>query len=223
MESFDTIWRRAADRKGGADTLESQMPEAKSADELRAIPDDRWFAEITKRVFQAGFSWKVIEQKWDGFEAAFDGFVPARVAHYSDADIDRLLADPGIVRNGQKITATCQNAVFLTELAAEHGSAAAFFADYPDSDFIGLLDILKKRGSRLGGATGAFFLRFMGKPAFFLNKDVNAALIQAGVVDKAPTSKKALAAVQAAFNDWQAQSGRNLSEISRVLALSADG
>ena len=222
MEKFSTIWERAAARHGGDKALSAKMPETKTARQLKAIPDDRWLAEMSKRVFQAGFSWKVIETKWPGFEEAFHGFDPDRVAMYSDDDIDLLLKDTRIVRNGQKIMSVRANAVFITDLAREHGSAAKFFADWPDEDYVGLLDVLKKRGSRLGGSSGQYFLRFMGKDSFVLGRDVSAALVAAGVVDKEPKSKRDMAAVQAAFNEWVAESGKSMSHISRTLACSID-
>ena len=79
--------------------------------------------------------------------------------------------------------------------------------------------MLKKRGSRLGGAA-QFGLRFMGRDGWILSNDVVARLVAEGVIDKPPTSRKAMAAVQSAFNAWRAESGRSLTEISRVLALS---
>ena len=77
-------------------------------------------------------------------------------------------------------------------------------------------------GSRLGGTSGQYFLRSMGKDSFILSQDVVAALVREGVVDKAATSKRDLAAVQSAFNRWREQSGRSLTEISRVLAMSIE-
>lgn len=229
MESFATIWKRAARRKGGDAALRSEMPELKTPAQLRQIPDHRWLAEMTKRIFQAGFVWKVIEAKWEGFETAFEGFDVARLAAQSEGDLGRLVSDARIVRNPQKIKTVGHNARFLAELATEHGSAAAFFADWPDDDFVGLLEVLKKRGSRLGGFTGAVFLRFMGKDSFLLNPDVTAALADAGVVDRVltlkkgvttVTSKKDLAAVQAAFNQWRSESGLPMAHISKTLACS---
>ena len=222
MNAFKSIWDRAAARKGGGEALEALMPAVRTADELRAVPDDRWLAEMTRRVFQAGFSWSVIEKKWPGFKAAFGGFDPGRCAMMSDDDIDRLLQDTGIVRNAAKILAVRENAAFLCELAREHGSAAAFFAGWPADDFAGLLDVLKKRGSRLSGTTGQYYLRAMGKDSFVLSKDVVAALITEGAADKAPTSAKALRAVQEAFNMWAAESGRPLAHISKTLACAVD-
>lgn len=220
METFQAIWDRAAARKGGDAALEALMPAVKKAAQLRKIPDDRWLAGMAKQIFQAGFVWKVIEAKWDGFEQAFGGFDPAPLAMMSDAHLDALLKDERIVRNGPKILAVRDNAAFVMDLAAEHGTAGRFFADWPDDDFIGLLDVLQKRGSRLGGFTGPAFLRHMGKDSFILNDDVGAALVRAGVVDKKPTSKKDRAAAQAAFNAWRAESGRPLAHISRTLACS---
>jgi len=222
MRAFQAIYDQAADFRGGSDNLESVLAQStpKTAAELAEIPDDRWLAAMTKCIFQAGFSWKVIESKWPGFEEAFEGFVVPRWAMAPDEDIDRLLSDTRIVRNGQKIRTVRENAIFLSDLAREHGSAGKVFAEWPSDDFVGLLDLLKKRGSRLGGATAQYFLRFSGRDSFVLSQDVTAALIRDGIVDKAPTSKSAQKAVQEAFNTWMGESGRPLTHISRVLAMS---
>ncbi|MCW9036267.1 MAG: DNA-3-methyladenine glycosylase I [Alphaproteobacteria bacterium] len=222
MIDFSDIWQKAAERKGGDQALEALMPDVKPPEQLKAIQDDRWLATMTKRVFQAGFVWKIIEAKWDGFEEAFHSFDPSRLSFLPPDELDQLASDTRIIRNGQKIKATIENAVFVADLAQEHGSAAAFFADWPTENFIGLLDILKKRGSRLGGLTGQVFLRTMGKDSFILNPDVIAALIQAGVVEKKPTSKRDLTSVQEAFNTWRSATGKPLSHISKTLACSLD-
>jgi 3-methyladenine DNA glycosylase Tag len=162
----------------------------------------------------------VIEAKWPGFEAAFWGFDPNRCAMMSDEDLDGLLRDTRIVRNGQKISSVPLNARFLLDLAREHGSAGRFFADWPDEDFVGLLEVLKARASRLGGESAMRFLRMMGKPAFITSRDVAQALIEAGVLDKPPSGKRDLQKVQDAFNTWARESGRDLTSLSRALALS---
>jgi 3-methyladenine DNA glycosylase Tag len=220
--SFDDLFALAADRKGGAGAFEATLPSPKSPAELAAILDDRWLAAMTRAVFQAGFSWKVIETKWPGFEAAFWGFDPGRCSMMSDDDLDALVADKSIVRNGAKIRSVAENATFLRELAAEHGSAARAFADWPGEDFIGLMDLLKKRGPRLGGTSGPYCLRVMGVDGFILTRDVVRALAREGVVEKAATSKRDLARVQVAFNRWRDESGRPLAQISRVLACSIE-
>lgn len=222
MAPFQTIYERAAARKGGQAALEALLAEhlPKPAAELAATPDHRWLAQMTRCVFQAGFAWKVIDAKWEGFENAFHRFDPPLNAAMSEDEFDAHLKNAAIVRNAQKILSVRNNARFLVDLAAEHGSAAAFFAAWPDSDFVGLLEVMKKRAARLSGETAMRLFRWMGKPAFITSRDVTAALIDAGVVDKAPTGKRELAAVQAAFNAWSAETGRDLSSLSRVLALS---
>lgn len=220
MRTYDEIFAIAAERKGGEKELQALLEPPASARALAKTGDDRWLAEMTKCIFRAGFNWKVVEAMWPGFEAAFDGFDVNRCAMLSDDDIDRLVTDTRIVRHGPKIRAVRENAVFLTDLARENGSAAKVFAEWPDDDYVGLLAMLKKRASRLGGNTGQYFLRFMGKDGFILSKDVVGRLIAEGVVDKAPSSKRDMAAVQQAFNQWRRQSGRSLKEISRLLAFS---
>ena len=220
FRSFDAIYADAVAHKGDGAAVEGRLPKISTPEELAAIPDDRWLAGMTKAIFQAGFSWQVIDRKWPDMEVAFEGFDPARWALMSDQDLDRLLADRRVVRNATKLRSVGANAVFLRALAVERGTAAAVFADWPGEDFIGLLALLKQRGSRLGGSTAQYFLRQMGRDGFVLSNDVTKALIRDGIVDKAPSSKRDLEAVQAAFNAWHAESGRPLAHISRVLALS---
>jgi 3-methyladenine DNA glycosylase Tag len=222
MRSFSAIYDLAVHRKGSADEIEAHVMRPKGSDEIAAMPDDRYLALMTRCIFQAGFNWKVVEAMWPGFEAAFEGFDIAYCAMLHDEDFERLVSDERIVRHGPKIKAVQDNARFVADLAEEHGSAGRFFADWPAEDYVRLLDLLKKRGTRLGGNTGQYFLRFAGVESFILSQSVVNRLIAEGVVDKAPSSAKQMAAVQKAFNTWKEQSGRSLTEISRVLAVSID-
>ena len=225
MTPYSDIFDRAAGRHGGKAALEKRLAETKplSKAKLAAVPDDRWLSAITRRIFQAGFSWKVIDSKWDGFEAAFDGFDIGRWVLAPDEDFDALAKDSRIVRNPQKIRTVRENAVFIADLAKEFGSAGKAFGGWPAEDFSGLLELMKSRGSRLSGSTAQYFLRSMGVDSYVLSAHVTAALIEAGVIDKPPTSKKAMAAVQGAFNQWMKESGRSLTAISRTLGYSTDG
>lgn len=222
MESFQKIFDRAANRHGGEEALREKLTHYYTESHIPETgpdkSDDRWLAEFTKRVFQAGFSWKVVDAKWDGFEEAFWGFDPARCARLDLDDMEALTADKRIIRNTQKIKSVSTNAEMIMGMAADKGSADAFIRGWPAEDYTGLLDYLNKHGSRLGANTASYALRFSGVPSYILSKDVTAALIHAGVIDKAPTSKAAKKAVQAAFNIWADQSGENLTFISRVLA-----
>jgi 3-methyladenine DNA glycosylase Tag len=218
LQAFSAIYQKAAARKGGDDALEALLPKPKTAAQLNRITDDRYLAEMTKCVFRSGFVWQIIENKWPGFEAAFDRFDTAACAMLSDEALEQLGEDTRIVRNGAKIASVRANAQFIREVKAECGGFGRYVGDWPVEDIVGLWTELKRRGARLGGNTGPFFLRFVGKDTFMLSPDVVTALMRQKVVDKAPSSKKALASVQEAFNTWRADSGRSLAEISRTLS-----
>jgi 3-methyladenine DNA glycosylase Tag len=205
---------------GGPKGVAAVLREWQIDTDIARKKDAELLSAMAKAVFSSGFSWAVIEKKWPGFEAAFDHFDPKKVAVYADEKVDALLKDTRIVRNGAKIMATIKNARFIVATAKTHGSFAKFLANWPVTDQIGLMEHLKKYAWRMGGSTGQYFLRFEGWDAFILSGDVVKALIREGVVDKAPTSKKAMAAVQTAFNAWREESGRPVREISRILALS---
>jgi 3-methyladenine DNA glycosylase Tag len=218
---FKTIRARAEKRKGGPKALAKLLPEKPNLKALAKISDDRILAEMTKRVFSAGFAWSVIENKWPGFEKAFLGFKPAKLIFQPDDFWDALLSDARIVRNGAKIASVRENAAFVQATAKEHGSFGKFLAAWPSSDEIGLLDLLTKRGSRLGGNTGQMFLRFVGWDGFVTSQDVVACLREAGVdIATEVKSKGDLAKVQAQFNAWAAETGLAYVQMSRICAMS---
>lgn len=221
MTPFETIRARAARRKGGDEVLAGLMPAVPDRAALAALGDDRVLAEMTKRVFSAGFVWGVIEKKWPGFEEAFLGFVPQALTFQPDEFWHDLARDGRIVKNPQKIKSVRENAAFVSAIAKEHGSFGAFLAGWPADDQAGLLDVLAKRGARLGGKTGQYFLRFIGWDGFVTSQDMVAALRDAGLdVAADPTSKGDLRKVQAQVNAFAAETGLPRSHISRILALS---
>jgi 3-methyladenine DNA glycosylase Tag len=219
--SFKTILARAEKRKGGPAGLKKLLPAKPNAKALEKLGDDRILAEMTKRVFSAGFAWSVIEQKWPGFEQAFLGFKPAKLTFQPDDFWHDLLSDTGIVRNGAKINSVRGNAAFVQEIAREHGSFGKFLARWPSSDEIGLLNLLNKRGSRLGGNTGMMLLRFIGWDGFVTSQDVVACLRDAGLdISAEVKSKGDLAKVQAQFNAWAGETGLPYVHLSRICAMS---
>jgi len=223
MKKFETIYQRAVERKGGEENIKALLPDnIHSNSTLSRVSDDIYLAAMTKAVFKAGFVWKVVDHKWPGFEHAFWDFNVDRCAWMSPDDIDKLIVDKRIVRNHQKIMSVLSNAAMILALRESHGSAGQFIADWPCSDFVGLLQFLNKNGSRLGPRTCQYFLRSLGKDGFILGADGVAALIDAGVVDRYPVSKRDMKQVQDAFNTWQQSSGLCLADISKVLALSVD-
>ncbi|PCH47402.1 MAG: 3-methyladenine DNA glycosylase [Hyphomicrobiales bacterium] len=220
MRTFDEIYQIAADRKGGPSSLEAEISAAESTVKLIKLGDDRWLSMMTKSVFQAGFNWKVVAAMWPGFEEVFDGFDIGKCAMLNEDDFDRLVSDKRIIRYGAKIRAVQENAQFCIGLIKADGGVGKALTNWPRTDYIGLLAMLKKDATRLGGKTGQYFLRQMGADGFILSNDVVARLIAEGVVDKQPTSMKTNADVQEAFNNWMDQSGRSLTEISQILARS---
>jgi 3-methyladenine DNA glycosylase Tag len=218
---FKTIRARAESRKGGPKALASLLPPKPDAETLARLGDDRVLAEMTRRVFSAGFAWSVIESKWPGFEAAFLGFQPGVLTNKPDEFWDGLAQDARIVRNGAKVMSVRANARFILDVAKEHGSFGRMLSQWPSSDEVGLLDLLAKKGSRLGGNTGQMLLRFLGWDGFVASKDVVACLRDAGVdIAEEVKSKRDLARVQAQFNAWAEETGLTYVHMSRICALS---
>jgi DNA-3-methyladenine glycosylase I len=91
------------------------------------VHDDRLLFEfLILEGAQAGLSWATILKKRENYRKAFDQFDPIRVAQYDQLEVDRLLADPGIVRNRLKIAAAIQNARRFVEVQQEFGSFDAY-------------------------------------------------------------------------------------------------
>lgn len=116
---------------------------------------------LSKAVFEAGMNWKVIEKKWPGFQEAFDHFEPEKIASYTPADIDRLMADTRIIRNMRKVEATIHNAKAFLEIEEEFGSFAKYLkAKRP---FDSQLKDLQKRCKHLGNFGCYYFLYVVGE------------------------------------------------------------
>jgi 3-methyladenine DNA glycosylase Tag len=219
---FNSILRRAEQRKGGSEALRALLRPVADVAVLTATPDDRFLAEMTRRIFCAGFIWSVIEAKWPGFEAAFEGFDVARLAFEPDEFWENVASDGRIVRHGAKIAAVRANANFISRVSRDKDGFGRFLAGWPPDDQIGLLAFLGKNGARLGGMTGQYFLRNVGWDGFILSRDVLAALREAGVeLSKKAASKPDLARAQAVFNLWRNETGLPYIHLSRICAMAA--
>lgn len=138
--------------------------------------DRRLFEKLCLEGFQSGLSWRTILNKREAFRAGFASFEIDKVATFTEVDIDRLLADKGIVRHRGKIEAAINNARRAQELIKEAGSLAAYIWRYetPDDETlpqstttspaaIALSKDLKKRGWKFVGPTTVFaFMQAMG-------------------------------------------------------------
>ncbi len=139
--------------------------------------DQRLFEKLCLEGFQSGLSWRTILEKRENFRQAFDGFDVAKVAAYTDADVDRLLQNAGIIRHRGKIMAAINNAQRAQELIEREGSLAAFiwryepdragaqtpYADTTSPESVALSKELKKRGWKFVGPTTLYsFMQAMG-------------------------------------------------------------
>ena len=224
---FKRIRERAAKRKGGEKVLASLLPGKQDVKALAQLPDDRVLSEMARRIFSAGFVWSVIDKKWPGFEECFLGFDPRRLLFQPAEFWEKLASDKRIVRNPQKIRSVRENAKFVSDIAAERGSFGKFLADWPADDQIGLLEILDKRGSRLGGFSGQYLLRFLGRDSYILTNDLILCLRDSGVPLSAKgTSKKDMKLAQAQINEWAKETGLPLTDIqftwTRLSAMADD-
>lgn len=220
MEKFSLIFERAAERKGGPEALQDLLPQVKTPAQLAKMPDREFLSAMAKKIFQSGFVWRVVEQKWPGFEEVMWGFEPNKLALASDEQIEKMAQDTRIIRNFTKVKAVRENAYFVKLTAKKSQGFGRFIGEWPVEEITQLWLHLKKQGARLGGNTGPYFLRAVGKDTFLLTRDVVAYLIGQDVVTKQPNSQRDLKAVQQVFNEWQQQSGRSLAEISRVISMS---
>ncbi len=219
MTSFSALYKLAAANRGGLELLEATLPHPKTAAQLAEQPDARYLSMMARCIFRAGFVWRVIDNKWPGFEAAFAQFNPLAVAHFSDEKLEALAQDKSIVRNFTKIVAVRNNAAYVLDRQRSHGSFGQFVAHWPQDNITGLWLEMKKQGSRLGGNTGPMMLRSMGRDTFLLTKDVCDALVNHGFMKKfSLTSQRDLKLVEQVFEDLRTESGRPLCQISRILA-----
>lgn len=203
------------------EAMEAFLPRALTPEELKRKGDDRYLSAMTQRIFQAGMRHSVVDAKWQAFEEAFSGFAPQPMALISEAELEVHMQNRRIIRHLAKLQTIPKNARFILDIRQEQGgSFGAFIAAWPVTDIVGLWSLLAKRGARLGGRSGAGFLRLAGKDTFLLTSDVVARLAAAGIIAGTPAGQRDLQAVQDAFNALQQDSGRPLCQLSSMLALS---
>ncbi len=138
--------------------------------------DRRLFEKLCLEGFQSGLSWLTILRKRENFRAAFDNFDYRKMAAYTEADVERLMQDAGIVRHRGKIEAVIHNARRLAELVETEGSLSDFVRRYTPADrgdgvqlrstcpeSVALSKELKRRGWKFVGPTTVYaFMQAMG-------------------------------------------------------------
>jgi 3-methyladenine DNA glycosylase Tag len=92
-----------------------------------------FFEHLTRAIFQAGISWRVVSAKWDGIRDAFGGFDPDKIASLQPDDIARIETDARVIRNRAKIEATVQNAQEFAAVLGAYGSVRGYLASFRDA------------------------------------------------------------------------------------------
>lgn len=218
LEKVTTIYQRAAERKGGTAALNLLLGDDDSHPFLAELGDDRILSAFTKKVFQSGFVWRVVENKWPSFEESFFRFDIEKILMMPEEMLEKKAADPKIIRNFNKVKTIKANAQMIFEEQQNGHSFAEFIAQWPSNNIIGLWAYLKKHGARLGGNTGPYALRALGKDTFLLSRDVEAYFRSHDHISGGIQTKSSLATIQQCFNEWQQQCDLNLSQLSRLIA-----
>ena len=130
----------------------------------RPTSDDAYFENMTRIIFIAGLSWKMIDKKWLNFKGAFQNFSIDEVAKFDEKDIERLVRNVDIVRNRAKITATINNAKQFQNIRKEYGA----FQSYLDSldkfnKYALIIKELGKKFNRIGPSSARIFLYSVGE------------------------------------------------------------
>ncbi len=218
LESFKSLHKRAADRKGGVKALQHLLGEQEDKHALVSLGDDRILSAFSKKVFQSGFVWRVVENKWLNFEDSFFNFDITKILMMPEEMMERKAADPKIIRNYNKVKTIKANAEMIFEEQQNGHKFSQFLANWPSDDLIGLWAYLKKHGQRLGGNTGPYALRALGKDTFLLTRDIEAYFRAHHIIDGGIQSKKSLLAIQQSFNQWQKECDLSLAQLSRLVA-----
>jgi len=219
LETVAQLFARAANRKGGEKALKQLLGEPANDQALLKVSDDRILSAFTKKVFQSGFVWRVVENKWPDFEDSFFNFDIEKILMMPEEMLERKAADPKIIRNYNKVKTIVINAQMMFEQTNNDQTFAQFIANWPSNDIIGLWAYLKKHGARLGGNTGPYALRALGKDTFLLTRDIEAYFRSHKIIDGGLQSKKSLQAIQQTFNHWQQQCEYSLTQLSRLVAM----
>ena len=222
MQSFEKIYKKAINRCDGEEFVEELLPKPRTKRQLKKLTDAECLSNMSRRIFQAGLSRKIIDNKWPGFLDVFKEFDIQFNRMMSDDALAALMHETKIVRHWGKIQSVRHNAQLIHEFNEERGGFVETLAEWPSENIVDYWHLLKKEFKQLGGISGPYFLRRVKKDTFLLTGDVIRALHYWGAIDEIPKNKKQLRHVQDCMNDWHEESGRAYSQMSMILALSVD-
>jgi 3-methyladenine DNA glycosylase Tag len=131
-------------------------------EQITPTGSDDYLNVMTRAVFQAGVSWAQIENKWEFYLNAFDNFDVDKVAGYGDADVERIMNDPGVMHSKKKIVATIKNAKTILELDKAHKGFKNYLQS--KSSYDALVADIRKKFSFVGELSAYYFLFRVGEP-----------------------------------------------------------
>ena len=228
FESFNKIFAKAEEHKGGYDELLTQLPVLLSDAELMLFSDALYLERLTACIFVSGFSKKVIQNKWSGFLEVFHDFDLNKLSELADDEWEAMRQDTRIIRNARKIQSVRENVEMVRTVSAEHKGFGKFLVNWGAQDQIGLMKFLNKNGNQIGDNTAQYFLRYIGIDGFVLSSDICAAAIEAGVDitpreqgrGQKPVSQKDKKTLQQAFNFWHEETQLPYTHLSKIMAFS---
>jgi len=158
LKSANTYWRECVVKKS------SWRPPGWMYRKNQQSNDDAYFENMTRVIFQAGLSWKMISNKWMNFKKAFANFSIEKVAKFGDDDLARLMADKAIVRNRRKIEATINNAKEFERIKKRWESFNSYLESLDKSmNYSLVIRELSNRFQRLGPSSARIFLYSVGE------------------------------------------------------------
>jgi DNA-3-methyladenine glycosylase I len=132
--------------------------------EKRPPNDASYFENMSRVIFQSGLNWRIIENKWTTIKKAFANFEVSKVAYFSDAEVENLMKDAGIVRNKGKIKAIIQNAQNFVAIEKQYGSFQKYLDSLDKSDnYANVVKDLVNKFKWLGPPSASLFLYTVGE------------------------------------------------------------
>ena len=139
LPDYNYLYDHACERKGGEKALKTLLPKTKSEAQLTKLGSDRYLAEFTRKIFQSGFVWRVVDNKWPQFEEVFWEFDVERLLMMPDDMTERKAKDPAIIRNFSKVKTVRENAMMIDDTERrEKKTFGEFIAGWPTDDVVGL-------------------------------------------------------------------------------------
>jgi len=128
-------------------------------------PDDEkgYFEILSKAVFNAGFSYQVVNTKWEGTKEVFEEFDPEIISKWTIDEISDALESPKIIRNGKKVKAIVSNAKIFLELVEKNGSFENYLKSFREQLYEDKQQIITKQFKWLGPTGAHFFLWSIGE------------------------------------------------------------